>query len=93
MSKCELCVRVWPPIPCQVNARTLNLTLPVETGCADDGEMSVEAQIGRHSYSQQMDELLCSQNRVEELEDNSLAKKDCLDPTHSNSMLSVIAKT
>ena len=30
-------------------------------------------------------EILWSQNRVVQLEDNDLAGKDCLDPTHSNS--------
>jgi len=36
-------------------------------------------------------ELLWSQNRVVQLEDNSLAGKDCLDPTHSNSVLSALS--
>jgi len=36
-------------------------------------------------------ELLWSQDRVVKLEDNSLAGKDCLNMTHSNSVLSELS--
>ena len=41
-------VRVWPQILCQVNADIAEVNVR-----ADDGDMSVEAQIGRQRYSQQ----------------------------------------